>query len=259
MKIKIIWIARLACMITLISLLQGCTFAAIGLTPGEREFYKNPVLTDEILAIGRPDAALLKQMDLSNTIAFIGKEYTYMLYLGGEELEQISKLKLDGKRMSVAAEQSLFLKNKQVWGEIELSYNSNAGSYVEHSDKWAPYKSYDKKAISAGEMAELKLGGFTPDQRPGKNGYFRTTIRIEGVVYPAIKIPEQQISKLKVQHRLKLYNPREASPPILGKIMKVPIVATGLALDIMLAPVYLGVGAVGGVVLLSAAAIGAVK
>lgn len=256
MKIKIIWIARLLCMITLISLLQGCTFAAIGLTPGEREFYNNPVLTDEILAIGQPDAALLKQMDLSNTIAFIGKEHTYMLYLGGEELEQISKLKLDGMRMSVASEQSLYLKDKQVWGEIELSYNSNAGSYVEHSDKWGPFKYYDKKEISAGEMAELKLGGFTTDQRPGKNGYFRTVIRIEGVVYPAIKIPEQQISKLKVQRRFDLYNPREASPPILGKIMKVPIVATGVAIDIMLAPVYLGMG---GVVLLGVAASAAAR
>ncbi len=224
MKIK--WLARSLCLIAVTSVLQGCaTFVASELAPGEREFYHRPVMTDVILAIGRPDENLLKQMGLSNTIAFIGRENTYMLYLGGEELEQISKLKLDGKRMSVASEQSLYLKDKQVWGEIELGYSGDKG-------------------VSAEEMAELKLGGFAPDQRRDRKGYYRTTIRIEGVVYPAIKIPDDKISKLSVQRRFALYNPREASPPILGKVMKVPIIATGIAVDVMLAPVYLGLGGV---------------
>jgi hypothetical protein len=249
MKIK--WHARILWLIALTSVLQGCaTFVASELVPGERGFYYKPVFTDEILAIGWPDAALLKQMELSNTIAFIGKENTYMLYLGGEELGQISKLNLDGKRMTIASAQSLYLKDKQIWGEIELYYNSNAGTYIEHSGKVDHYGSYDKKEISVDEMTELEMGGFAPDQRPNKKGYFRTTIRIEGVVYPAIQIPEQQVSKLKVKRKFSLYNPREASPPILQKVLQVPVVVTGVAIDIMLAPVYLGVG---GVVLLGAA------
>jgi hypothetical protein len=245
MKVKIKWLDRTLLLIALTSVIQGCaTYVARNIVPEEREFHGTPVLTDEILAIGRPDEKLLKKLDLSNTIAFIGMENTYMLYLGGEELEQISNLKLEGRRMSVASEQRLYLKDKQVWGEIELYYNSNAGSYVEHSNKWNPFKHYDKKVISAEEMAELKLGGFAPDQRPDKKGYFRTTIRIEGVVYPVIKIPDNKISKLTVQQKFYLYNPREASPPVLGKVLKVPLVAAGVAADVMLAPVYLGLGAV---------------
>jgi hypothetical protein len=226
MKIKIKWLVRVLWLITLTSVLQGCaTYLASELDTGERAFYDDPVLTDEIVAIGRPDATLLKQMELSNTIAFIGKKNTYMLYLGGEELEQISTLKLDGKRMTVASDQKLYLKDKQVWGEIELYYGGN-------------------KEVSAEEMAELEKGGFTPDQPSRKNGYFKTAIRIEGVVYPAIKIPDEQIAKLKVKRKFNLYNPREASPPILGKVVKVPVVAAGVVADILLAPVYLGLGAV---------------
>jgi hypothetical protein len=231
MKIK--WLVRILCLIALNLVLQGCaTYAAMELDTGERGFHYKPVLTDEIVAIGRPDAALLKQMELSNTIAFIGKTNTYMLYLGGEELEQISKLKLDSKRLSISSAQSLYLKDKQIWGEIELSYSVN-------------------KKVSAEEMAELTMGGFLPDQRRDRKGDYRATIRIEGVVYPAIKIPDEQISKLQIKRKFSLYNPREASPPILGKIIKVPLIATGVAIDVMLAPVYLGVG---GVVLLGMAA-----
>lgn len=231
MKIK--WHARILWLIALTIVLQGCaTQVAMELNSGERGFYYKPVLTDEILAIGRPDADLLKQMELSNTIAFIGKANTYMLYLGGEELEQISKLKLDSKRMTIAPAQKLYLKDKQIWGEIELDYNGN-------------------KEISAEEVAELTLGGFVPDQRGDRKGYFKATIRVEGVVYPAINIPDEQISKLQIKRKFSLYNPREASPPILGKIVKIPLIATGVAIDVMLAPVYLSVG---GIVLLSVAA-----
>jgi len=226
MKVKIISLIRVLWLITITSVLQGCaTYFASEVDTGEKAFYDNPVLTDEILAIGRPDAALLKQMELSNTIAFIGKKNTYMLYLGGEELEQISKLKLDGKRMTVASNQKLYLKDRQVWGEIEIYYRGD-------------------KEVSAEERSELEKGGFTPYKESNKRPNFETSIRIEGVVYPAINITNEQMSKLKVKRQFSLYNPREASPPILGKILKVPVVATGVVADIMLAPVYLGLGAV---------------
>lgn len=223
MKIK--WLARTLCLIAVTTVLQGCaTYVARNIVPGEREFHGTPVLTDEILAIGRPDEKLLKQLDLSNTIAFIGKENTYMLYLGGEELEQISNLKLEGKRMSVDSRQGLYLKDKQVWGEIKLYYNTG-------------------KEVTAVEKAELELGGFKPAQRSeyGRGNYV-TTVRIEGVVYPAIKIPDEQISKLSVRRYFALYPPREASPPFLGKVVKVPIIAVGVAIDFAISPVFGGLG-----------------
>lgn len=231
MKIK--WLAWNLCLIALTAVLQGCaTYAASKAVPGEKEFHSTPVLKDEILAIGRPDEKLLKQLDLSNTIAFIGRENTYMLYLGGEELEQISKLKLDAKRMSVDSTHSLHLKEKQVWGEIKLYYRTG-------------------KEVTAAEKVELELGGFKPVQRLefGKGNYV-TSVRIEGVVYPAIKISDEQISKLSVRRYFALYPPREASPPFMYKVVKIPIIALGIAVDVAIAPVYAG-GV--GIVLLGAA------
>ena len=219
--------------------LPGCTLIALDMDTGSNNIPSRHILTDKILAIGKPDAALLKKMELSNTIAFIGEKNTYMFYLGGEELEQISKLKLDGRRMHVESTKELYLKDKQIWGKINLLYSA-------------------KGEISAADMAELKLGGFAPDKRQidrrgavwskdheddGENvAYFSNTIRIEGVVYPAIQIPDQQISKLQIQRSFSLYDPKEPSPPIMGKIIKVPLVAGAVAVDIVLAPVYLGMG-----------------
>jgi hypothetical protein len=225
MKVKNTWLALVLCLFAIGSVLQGCvTYFATEVDTGEKAYYDKPILTDEILAIGRPDDDLLKKMELSNTIAFIGRKNTYMLYLGGEELEQISKLKLNGKRITVSSEQKLFLKDKQVWGEIELYYRGD-------------------KEVSTEEMSELKKGGFTPYKDSDKRQNFETSIRIEGVVYPAIKMTDDQLSKLKVTRRFNLYNPRESSPPMLGKVLKVPVVATGVVTDVMLAPVYLGLGA----------------
>lgn len=232
MKTEFMQIFRVLCLLSLAIVLQGCaTYLASEVDTTGGDFYTKPVLTDVILAIGKPDEKLLKQMDISNTIAFIGKQNTYMLYLGGEELEQISKLKLDFKRMTITSDHNLFLKDNQVWGEIALHYSGKK-----------------KEEVSEAELAELKLGGFVHDQSNQKNRNentdFQTSIKIEGVVYPAIKIPEKQISKLSVERRLSFYNPREASPPILGEVLKVPLVATGVVADVMLAPVYLGLGAV---------------
>jgi hypothetical protein len=39
--------------------------------------HNNPVLTDEIVAIGRPDASLAKEMGQKNAIAFLGMKNTY--------------------------------------------------------------------------------------------------------------------------------------------------------------------------------------
>ncbi len=220
-------ITRFMCLLTCAVLVQGCATQDVlsrKSTSVERNYYQNPVLSDEILAIGRPDESLLKQMGISNTIAFLGRENTYMLYLGGEELEQISKLNLDSKNMTINSHKSLYLKQEQIWGEIKIYFKTG-------------------RDVSAEVREALAMGGFSPMKSSSKGDIsYSTTIRIEGVVYPAIKIPDEKISKLHNQRRIDFYNPPDSSPSILVNVLKAPDIAVAIYADVILAPVYLGMG-----------------
>jgi hypothetical protein len=227
MKHQVQWLALVIALVGGIAGSLGCaTMAASNyVNKGDREFYNNPVLSDEIIAIGHPDAALAKELGQPNAVAFIGAKNTYLLYKGGEELERISQLKLEGKRMAIDAARSykLYLKDKQVWGELLLSYGGG-------------------KPLAAEEVAELEKGGFAP--MPRSNGsMYQKKVNIEGVVYPALKLSDEQVSKLGMRRAFNLYNPRDAKPPVLGKILKTPLIAAGVVADIALIPVYaVGIG-----------------
>jgi hypothetical protein len=228
MKYQIQWWALVLVLATGVAGSMGCATmaASAAVSGGDSDFYYKPVLSDEIVAIGRPDTALAKEMGQDHAVAFIGLRNTYMLHKGGDELERISQLKLEGKRMDIDTVRSykLYLKDKQVWGELVLTYGGG-------------------KPIAAAELAELENGGFT--QVPRSYGpIYQKKVNIEGVVYPAIKLSDEQISKLGAHRAFNLYNPRDAKPPVLGKILKAPLIAVGVAADIALAPVYLGVGAI---------------
>lgn len=222
MKAQLQWSALVIGMIVLIAGSLGCATMAASSVASDSDFYNRPLLSDEIIAIGKPDPALLKKMEQPNAVAFIGKKHTYMLYKGGDELDQVSQLKLDPQRMAMdlSSGRNLYRKDNQVWGEILLSYNTTSND----------------------ELAELTKGGFSAIPS-SKNMVYQKTIYVEGVLYQAINIPPEQLSKLTKSRHFYLYNPRDAKPPILGKILKVPLVITAVAVDIVLAPVYIGAGA----------------
>lgn len=220
MKLQMQWAALVTGLIVLIAGSLGCaTMAASSIGTSDAEFHNNPILTDEIIAIGRPDPALAQQMKQPNVIAFIGKKNTYMLYKGGDELEKISKLNLDGRRMDIDASRSrhLYQKDKQIWGDLILTYST----------------------VSNDEISLLDRGSFTAVSGD-KSNVFQKKVSIEGVIYPALKIPEDQMSKLTTGRPFNLYNPLDAKPPILVNILKVPLVIVGVATDIVLIPVYVG-------------------
>ncbi len=235
MKNQLQWLALLLAFVVGVAGSLGCATMAASqvVNKGDSDFYYQPVLSDEIVAIGRPDAGLAKELDQPNTVAFIGLKNTYLLYKGGDELERIAQLKLEGRRLDIDAVRSfkLYLKDKQVWGELVLTYGGG-------------------KPIAAEEVAELERGGFTP--LPRSNGaFYQKKISIEGVLYPAIKLPDDQLAKLGTRRAFNLYNSRDSKPPLLPKILKSPLIAVGVAADIVLVPVYLGVG----VIVLAAAAV----
>lgn len=216
------WLSLVMALVVGIAGSMGCaTMAATSaVKSGDADFYFKPVLSDEIVAIGRPDATLAQQLGQSNAVAFIGLKHTYLLHKGGEELERIAQLKLDGKRLDIDAARShkLYRKDQQVWGELTLTY----GSIM---------------TVTAEEQAELEKAGFNA-MKGGRNNPYQKKILIEGVIYPAIKIPDDVNSRLTTRRPFNLYNPRDAKPPVMGKILKAPLIAVGVAADVALLPVY---------------------
>ncbi len=225
MKIQLQWIALMLAGISLIAGSLGCaTLAATSQLSNHGDFYAKPILSDEIVALGRPDASLVKAMKQDNVIAFVGKKNTYMLYKGGDELEQISLLKLDGRRMDIDAIRShnLYLKDKQLWGELILTYGGG-------------------NEITSSEKSELERAGFNVIKGV-KSNLYQKKITIEGVLYPAIKLSESQMAQLTNSRAFNLYNPSDAKPPAnVGAALMIPI---AIGVDVVLAPVYLGIGAV---------------
>lgn len=215
----------------------GCaTMAALNAADNHSDFYNRPALTDTIVAIGRPDPALTKDLGHPGAVAFIGEKNTYLIYRGGEELDRIAHLSLDWQRLQIleqggayylpynspVAENRLYLKDRQIWGNLLLVYDSG-------------------KELPAAQSGELVQAGFHAPANC-KCTRYEKTVKIEGAVYPRLQLSESQVSRLGMRRPLALYNPRDAKPPTnVGATLMVPVAVVA---DIVLIPVYLGVGVV---------------
>jgi hypothetical protein len=247
MRNQIQWLALVIAFVTAIAGSMGCaTMAASSLANragGNQGFYTTPVLSDEIVAMGKPDAVLAKEIGQEHVVAFIGKQKTYLLYKGGEELEAVSKLKLewDGSSQPIPAgsytleelekiqkrkvrmlsidatgTQKLYKRDRQVWGEISLIYGNGV-------------------PISSDAQEELKRGGFVPARTGGGNRYQKRVV-VEGIVYPPIKLPEGQVATLNMRYSINLYNSPDTTPPKMPEVFKslltVTLVTSGILFDI---------------------------
>ncbi len=232
LKYQVLWVALVFLFVAGVAGSLGCMTMVASETADKLRAhnYVPPVFQDEIVALGRPDAALSQQLGQNHVVAFIGLKNTYLLNKGGEELERISQLKLDGKRMNVRSDNGrLYIKDKQIWGDLLLTYGNH-------------------DTISAAERTELERVGFRAESKSGN--YYWKEIKIEGATCPAIKLSNEQMSRLTVRRAFNLYDPHNAKPPILSTILReyveAPmIVAGGVVADIALTPVYLGVGTIG--------------
>jgi parvulin-like peptidyl-prolyl isomerase len=217
-------------LIVLMCVLTGCVTVELnealskGDTQARSDFYAKPILNDVIVAIGRPDSELSKQLNNDHAIAFLGKKNTYILYQGGDDLEHISQLKLDAKNMKIDAEGNsrLYLRNKQFWGQLVLSYG-------------------DANAILASERMELEGAGFSEIKYENVT-IFQKPVNIEGVIYPAIRFSDTELARLAVPRPISFFNPVDSKPPTNSAR---PLLAVAVATDVALAPLYVGLGAVG--------------
>ncbi len=221
MRDQLQWLALVAGFCALVAGSLGCATMLVSDATDTHDYTPTPVLTDEIIAIGQPDASLSKKLGQPDVIAFIGKKNTYMLYQGGKELAAIAGLQLDGRHMNIDADSSrnLFIKDQKVWGQLVLQYGEDM-------------------EVSTDERAKLKDAGFT---QIDQTEVYSRTVDIEGVVYPAISLTDAQMEKLTTQRKISLYDPNDNSPPLnLSKLLLIP----AIAVDIVLTPVYLFAGLV---------------
>jgi hypothetical protein len=181
------------------------------------------VLTDDIVAFGRPDEALAKSMGKADAVAFLGTTNTYLLVEGGEAL--LSMAKLDPARLTLTPDNHrLFVKDKTIWGTLEFSYASDAATATEE------------------ERALFKTLRF---YRSSPKAVTRI-VNIKGAVYPAIKLQGASFTEMQKARKLSFRAPSTTeTKPDVGKIAMLP---AAIVVDVVTAPLQL-LGA--GVLLLS--------
>ena len=221
MKYQLKWLALTIVFALAVGGSMGCaTILATEVYSSGGHTTKSLVLTDKIVAIGKPDAALAKELGNNECVAFVGEKNTYMLHQGGAQLLQISQMHLDPARMELDADKSenLFLQGDHVWGALVLTYG-------------------DGKALSPEERAELIKARFVADNQANPLK-FSKIVNVDGVVYPALKLSGEQSENLTRYRTIKLYANKYSGPSVIGKVLKAPLILVGVAVDVALLPVY---------------------
>jgi len=177
-------------------------------------------LTDDIIAIGRPDAALSAQLGQTDVVAFLGLKQTYLLFQGGRELERIAQSQLDDERIQIqATNRNLYLQEQKVWGQVDLIYQ-------------AP------EPLSVEEQQTLQALNFSSQRH---NRFYRS-VYVEGLVYPPIQLASTQ-NLLKRRRPIQLYSTQKAAPSI-EHYAAVALLPLAVVTDVILTPLYLGFGIV---------------
>lgn len=183
------------------------------------------VLTDDIVAFGRPDAAMAQSMGKADAVAFLGTTNTYLLVEGGDAL--LSMTKLDPARLTLTPDNHrLFIKDKTIWGTLEFSYTSDVATVTE-----------EEKVL----FRTLRFERSSPNTIVGK-------VSIKGAVYPAIKLQGAAFTEMQKARKLSFRAPSTIETqfkPDVGKFVRLP---AAIAVDVATGPLQL-LGA--GVLLLS--------
>ncbi|MDY6993240.1 MAG: hypothetical protein SVR94_11635 [Pseudomonadota bacterium] len=176
-------------------------------------------LTDDIIAIGRPDAALRAQIGQTDVVAFLGLKQTYLLFKGGRELERIAQSPLDDERIQIqATNRNLYLQEQKVWGQVGLIYQAS-------------------EPLSAEEQQILQALNFSQSH----NRFYRS-VSVAGLVYPPIQLASTQ-NLLKRRRPIQLYSTQKAAPSI-EHYAATALLPLAMVTDVILTPLYLGFGIV---------------
>lgn len=219
--------------------LSGCfTYGMIneGLTSQSHRL-SEAVLSDTLLAIGKPDAATSKLLGVPDALALAGAKNTYVLTKGGDKLSELAQLfqsnpTLDAERLvliddSNKSAKRLFLDNETAWGIVEFNYEPVAnGTYTQN------------------ERQTLEKIGFTIGKDTLGRDSYELLINIAAAIKPAIKLSNANIPSFKKNRTLTFYEPDSktlVTKPKVGKILLLPF---SVAADVATSPIQLlGFGA----------------
>lgn len=181
------------------------------------------VLTDDIVAFGRPDEAMAKSMGKADAVAFLGTANTYLLVEGGDAL--LSMTKLNAARLTLTPDNHrLFINDKTIWGTLEFNYASDASAVTE-----------EEKAM----FKALRFYRNSPKS-------VSRSVNIKGAVYPAIKLQGAAFTEMQKARKLNFRAPSTTeTKPDVGKLALLP---AAIVVDVVTAPLQL-LG--GGLLLLS--------
>ena len=208
-----------AVFVVLVAGLSGCLFNSMVDSAERSGNFSEPVLSDTIFAIGLPDAALARELGVLYAVAFLGEKNTYLLTEGGEVLLQIAT-ELGGKRMHVSATGSrgLYLKDQSVWGSLSIFFGP---------------------AESPDEITAVNRLGFAG---PESHGVYEKKILVNGILYPALVLSDEQGKKFKQKRKVTLYSPPDSTPPPSRAVLVRP---AAIAADAVTLPVQLlGLGVI---------------
>ncbi len=212
---------RLLTTLGLAATISGCVSYATG-DAFNKAYYLTPVLSDEVVAIGRPAQKSSSATDNEHVVAFVGAKNTYFLTKGGEDLEQAARLGLDSKRVVLTPR--LYLKDKYLWGDVLVRYIGD-------------------EDIAPEQQARLEKGGFQVYVYEYRDSLFyhanpiryQKEIAVEGVIGAPLKIPDAQLEKLTLRQPIAFFN-SPADPPDEVRRKQSAVTALGVAGDMIVDP-----------------------
>lgn len=195
-------------------ILTGCMSMMVSDMPDTQwEFHGLPFMEDDIVAIGRV-VSNESGANQEASVAFLGKNSTYLVTEGGEDLLKIAKT--PGSEMVIvkATPQSLFAKATTFWGKVDLITSPSL-------------------SVDDAQGPRLEAVGFTAVSTNNRNQYERS-VMVKGVIAPPVSITQNAEMALSRARKVYFYHPKdEVAPPNHKKNILRPLAMVG---DVVTAP-----------------------
>lgn len=174
-------------------------------------------ISDEIVAYGRPDAELESKLGVKS-VAFLGRQHTYLLIEGGDELLGFAQLDPTRLMLMPDGQQQYVSKDNVIWGALRFRYLPGT------------------EGFTAQERELLKRLQFIPIDT-----YWAKRVSIKGRVLDAVDVSSGQLPDMvKPRKIVFFFPPATETTPNLGAIALLPL---AVAVDVVTAPLQLLGGA----------------
>lgn len=222
-----------AILIALISGTSGCHSSNVYRYASGGQGKQFLLFSDEIVAVGRPDADLAKKLGHEHVVAFLGRKHTYLLHKGGEELEHIAQLDVDPQNISLMGSHITRLNyaDDAVWGTVYLSHRVKYERTIGSPNAAIPDE--EKR-----ELQELEKAGFAVeyDRQYGRPNWYFKAVEVEGGAQEPIRFSREQLDILTKRRTVNFYTPSESDSNVARKIKGALLMPGALLVDIVFAP-----------------------